>query len=203
VEDPRTAADARWAKAERYAQGYADNGMGKALRVYYTRYLPLGILAIVLLLALVGPIVIPDGPEKVVTLVQAGWFIFAIAALVGGLVYNAKQLKPRVKLGSNVAITFPLEKDEQKALMRGINGKEPVPEQHLQVARASAVRGRKDAGTTLLIVPTYTYFIGQAVGNLDWVYLAFFVAFAVLAVPQVRSFQRQGRFLAATAPPGT
>lgn len=203
VEDPRTAADARWAKAGQYAQGYADNGMGVALRVYYTRYLPLGALAIVLLLALLGPIVIPDGPQQVPTLVQAGWFIFAIAALVGGLVYNAKRLKPRVKLGSNVAITFPLEKDEQKALMRGINGKEPVPANHLTVARAVAVRSRKDAATTLLIVPAYTYFIGQAFENLDWVYLAFFAAFAVLAVLQVRSFRRQGRFLAATAPPGT
>jgi hypothetical protein len=174
VEDPKTAADTRWAKAGQYAQGYADNGMGEALRVYYTRYLPLGALAIVLLLALLGPIVIPDGPEQVPTLVQAGWFIFAITALAGGLVYNAKRLKPRVKLGSNVAITFPLEKDEQKALMRGINGKEPVPANHLSVARAA--------------------------GHLDWVYLAFFAAFAVLAVLQVRSFRRQGRFLAATAP---
>jgi hypothetical protein len=203
MEDPRTTADARWTKAERYAHGYADNGMGKALRVYYTRYLPLGTLAIVLLLSLLGPIVIPAGPDQIPTLVQAGWFIFAITALVGGLVYNTKRLKPRVELGANVAVTFPLEKDEQKALMRGINGKEPVPANHLAVARAVAVRSRKDAATTLLIVPAYTYFIGQAVGNLDWVYLAFFVAFAVLAVLQVSSFRRQGRFLAATAPPAT
>jgi hypothetical protein len=87
--------------------------------------------------------------------------------------------------------------------MRGIKGNEPMPASHLTVARAVAVRSRKDAATTLLIVPAYTYFIGQALGNLDWVYLAFFAAFAALAVLQIRSFQRQGRFLAATAPPGT
>lgn len=46
IGDLMAESDDRWAKATRRAQGIADNGMGKALRAYYSVYFLLGLLAL-------------------------------------------------------------------------------------------------------------------------------------------------------------
>lgn len=203
LNDPVAASEERWAKAERYARGYADNGMGEALRIYYTRYLPAGVLLVIIVIIIINSVLFPDEPDRWRSTTQAGFFVFAFSALIGGLIYNAKRLRPRVELGSDLSIMFPLEKEEQKAIRRGITGKEPVPDNHLTVARAVAVQSRKSEATILLVIPAYTYFLGQAAGSLDWVYLLLFAALVGMVILQARNFWRQGRFLAATAPDTT
>ena len=127
LDDLRAEANERWAKAERYAQGFADNGMGEALRVYYTRYFPAGVIVYVGALALVGSLLSGDEPTDWRRVLQAGSFLFALLAAIAGLIYNSKRIKPRAELGRNLSITVALDGDEQKYVKRVINGKEPPP----------------------------------------------------------------------------
>lgn len=200
LDDLKAESNDRWAKTERYARGYADNGVGEALRIYYTRYFPLGVFLLIALVITLGPFLFPDEPTDWLFAAQLGITVFGLLSLVGGLIYNAKRLRPRVELGSNLAITFPLEKEEQKYLRRAINGKEPVPDKHLQVARAVAVQTRKGLATALLVAPMYSYTIGLALGQLNWFYLLLVALFAGTTIFQVRDFRREGRFLQATSP---
>lgn len=191
----------RWAKAERYARGFADNGMGEALRIYYTRYFPIGVLLYIGALALVGSLLSGDEPAEWGFILQVGALLFALLAAIAGLIYNAKRIKPRAELGRNLSITIALEVDEQKYVKRVISGKEPPPKDpvRLAVARSVAVQNRKNYATNLLVAPMYSYCLGSIPGNLTifWVIIvAMFVAATLLFV---REFRRAGRFLAATA----
>lgn len=164
------------------SRGFADDGMGEALGVYYTRYFPVGALIIVAHVVVVSPLLFPDEPNRWKVTAQLGFFVFALCALVGGLIYNATRLKPRVELGSNLAIVLPLEKEEQKYLRRVINGQEPVPDKHLTVARAVAVQTRKGTATSLLVAPMYSYPIGAAFGQLTWFWIILAAVFAGVTV---------------------
>ncbi len=165
----RTAgADARWAKAGRYAQGFADNGIGEALRVYYTRYFPAGVVLYIGALALIVPLLSGNEPTDWGSVLQFGSFLFALLAAVAGLTYNAKRIKPRAELGKNLSITIGLEVDEQKYVKRVISGKELPPQDpvRLMVARSVAVQARKTNATNLLVVPMYSYCLGSIPGEL-------------------------------------
>ncbi|MHA7145142.1 hypothetical protein ACX80U_10535 [Arthrobacter sp. TmT3-37] len=200
----RTAgADARWAKAGRYAQGFADNGIGEALRIYYTRYFPAGVVLYIGALALVGTLLSGDNPIEWGFIVQVGALLFALFAAIAGFTYNAKRIKPRAELGKNLSITIGLEVDEQMYVKRVISGKEPPPQDpvRLIVARSVAVQVRKTNATNLLVVPMYSYCLGSIPGALFFFWIIIVAVFLLAAVLLFRDFRRAGRFLAATAPP--
>jgi hypothetical protein len=192
----------RWARAGRYARGFADNGMGEALRVYYTRYFPTGVILYIGALTLAAPLLSGDEPTDWRLVVQLGVSSGGLLGMIAGLVYNAKRLKPRVEVGRNLSITFPLEKDEQKYVKRVINGQEPAPEDpaRLTVARAFAVQTRKNTGTFLLIAPLYICMVANGLTGFPIFWITIAAGFAVGITLMVREFRRAGQFLATTAP---
>ena len=202
LDDLRAEGNQRWAKAERYAQGFADNGMGEALRVYYTRYFPAGVIVYAAVLALIGPLFAGNEPTDWLFVAQLGISAFGLVAAIAGLIYNATRLKPRVELGKNLFITLPLDKDEQKYLKRVVNGKEPTPQDpgRLTVARSFAVQTRKNLATNLLVVPVYSYCLAYVIEDLSIFWTALFAVFVIITSLLIREFRRAGRFLAITAP---
>ncbi len=201
LDDLRAEATERWAKAARYAQGFADNGMGEALRVYYTRYFPAGVILYVGALALVGSLLSGGEPTNWRLVLQAGSFLFALLAAIAGLIYNSKRIKPRAELCRNLSITIALNVDEQKYVKRVINGKEPAPEDpvRLAVARSVAVQTRRTNATNLLVVPMYSYCLGGVPGNLFIFWAIVATLFTLATILSTREFRRAGQFLAATA----
>ncbi|WP_157940116.1 hypothetical protein [Arthrobacter ruber] len=202
LDDLTSEANERWAKAERYAHGFADNGMGEALRVYYTRYFPAGVILYAGALALVGSLLSGDEPTNWRLVLQAGSFLFALLAAIAGLIYNSKRVKPRAELGKNLSITIGLEVDEQKYLRRAITGKEPPPQDpvRLAVARSVAVQSRKTQATNLLTVPLHSYGLGGLFEDLSFLWMGITAVFLVTTILFAREFRQTGRFLAATAP---
>ncbi len=202
LDDPTSEATERWAKAERYAHGFADNGMGEALRVYYTRYFPIGVIVYAAVLALVGPLFAGNEPTDWLFVAQLGISAFGLLAAIAGLICNAKRLKPRVELGKNLFITLSLEKDEQKYVRRVVNGKELAPQDpgRLTVARSFAVQTRKNLATNLLVVPVYSYCLAYVIEDLSIFWTVLFAVFVVTTILLIREFRRAGRFLTATAP---
>lgn len=202
LKDPEAEKATRWAKAHRYAQGYADNGMSRALTIYYTRYFPLITLAAFGCAVAIAFLRAGEGPVDGWFIGWLGTYLFAITTALGGITYNIKRLKPTVELGSTLSIVMPLEKEEQRALTRAINGKQLIPDEHLTIARALAVQYRKTLATWLIVGPAYTYILGPAFSSptsFNWVYLMFLVPMIIALVLGIRSFRRQGRFLTTTA----
>lgn len=202
IDDLMSESDGRWAKAERYARGFADHGMGDALRVYYTRYFPAGVVLYVGALALAGSLLSGDEPTDWSSVLQAGAFLFGLLAAIAGLIYNAKRIKPRAELGKNLSITIGLEQDEQKYVRRVISGKEAPPQDpvRLAVARAVAVQTRKTQATNLLVAPMYSYCLGSIPGSLFIFWIILSGCFALTVILFFRDFRRAGRFLTATSP---
>jgi hypothetical protein len=195
---------ARWAKAGRYAHGYADHGMGEALKIYYTRYFPLIALTAFGVAMIIAFVRAGDGPVDGWFAAWLGTYLFAISAGIGGLLYNTKRLTPQVKLGSTLSIIMPLEKEEQRALTRGINGKEPVPAEHISIARSLAIQSRKTTATWLLLAPGLIYVFGPVFSSstsLSWFYLLILAFLVTVMAFMTRSFRRQGHFLNTTTPP--
>ncbi|MHA7219236.1 hypothetical protein ACX80L_10120 [Arthrobacter sp. MDT1-48-3] len=201
LDDLMSESDGRWAKAERYARGFADNGMGEALRVYYTRYFPVGVVLYVAALTLITPFLYDEPPQWSLVL-QGGAALFGLLAAIAGLIYNAKRVKPRAELGQNLSITIGLEVDEQKYLRRVISGKKAPPQDpvRLAVARSVAVQSRKTQATNLLIEPMYSYCLGGLFGDLSFLWMGIAAVFLITTVLFAREFRRAGRFLATTAP---
>lgn len=141
----------RWAKAARRAQCIADNGLGEALKTYYTLYFPIGLPVLILLGA--GGTALFSGLAWMNPLnLQFGFILAALGALFGGLLYNAKKVRPAADLGL-VSVTMSLESHEQKHVRRQILGKTKAETEHLEVTRAAAVQQRKNVATQLLILP--------------------------------------------------
>lgn len=201
LDDLTAGADERWVRAERYARGFADNGMGEALRVYYTRYFPAGVILYAIVVAVIAPLLY-DGPPNWSRVLQGSAALFGLLAAIAGLIYNVKRVKPRAKVGRNLSITIGLEVDEQKYLRRVITGKVPAPQDsvRLAVARSVAVQSRKTQATNLLTVPLYSYCLGGLFGDLSFVWMGITAVFLVTTILFTREFRRTGRFLATTAP---
>ena len=202
LDDLMAGSTERWSRAGRYARWFADNGIGEALRVYYTRYFPAGIILYAAVLALVGVLVSGGGPVEWLLVIQLGISIGGLLGIIAGLIYNTKRLKPRVEVGKNLSITFPLERDEQKYVKRVINGKEPAPEDpvRLTVARAFAVQTRKNTATFLLIAPLYICLVADGLTGMPIFWIIVAAVFAVGITLMVKEFRRAGRFLTITAP---
>ncbi len=193
--DQVTEPPSRWVTAERRAAGIRDNGMGEALRIYYTRHFPVG--AVVLLALGAGGAYLLFGDERPAwqTYLQFGVLLTTTGCLVGGLVYNSKRLKPKAELGT-VSVLISLNKTDQDSVKRQIAGKEEPDLEHLAVVRAAAVQMRKGNATLLLIVPGYASFLG----TLDrwWLVVPACALLLTFAILTARDFRRQGRFLSNT-----
>lgn len=193
----------RWSEAARRSQGVTDRGLGEAVRRYYAVYFPAGLVALVALLSVAALLIF--GPTLVWSTVLELALAFAgVAALIGGLIYNAKKIRPAADLG-RIDVLVSLTGDEQKQIRRQFLGKAPVKADHATVARAAAVQHRKNVATQLILLPMLPLvFIAQAVpGSSDiWWLMALGVAvYIVGAVMLAREFRQAGRFLHSTAGP--
>lgn len=205
IDDLMAESNERWTEAIRRAQGIQDNGLGEALKTYYTRYFPAGLVVSVAAGTLIGALIFPDAPEKGPTFLAFGIVIGAIVVFIGGLIYNAKKLAPAAQVG-RIDVLVSLEPDERKRVRQQIAGKVSLDQEHLPVIRAAAVQLRKTVATSLLIQPMIPLvFVPQALNFARRGDSLFGWAMAIGAAVLVtglgflaRDFRRAGRFLALT-----
>jgi hypothetical protein len=195
--------DDRWATAARRAQGVADLDLGDALKTYYTRYLPAGVVILFSVGTVGRTLLFGGGPGDWPSFLVVGCFLAAIGVLVGGLVYNAKKIGPSTERG-RIDVLLSLENVERKDIRRQILGKVPADPDHLVISRAAAVQLRKNVATQLIWIPgLLLIFIPQVLrgsGLVPWLMAAAVVAMWLVAeISVVRDFQRAGSFLARTA----
>lgn len=206
LDDLLAQSNERWASATRRAQGLTDKGLGDAVRIYYTRFFPIGLLVLLLLGTLIGTFAFRAEPAEWPRFLVFGCFLAALGAAIGGFVYNAKRVRPAADVG-RIDVLLSLESHEQKHLRRQILGKAPLEPEHLAVARGAAVQIRKGLATQLVLAPIYPLaFIPQAVNFMmrgdtviGWVMAVWVVALFVGAGLLVRDFRRAGRFLERTS----
>ncbi|WP_320536618.1 hypothetical protein [Pseudarthrobacter sp. IC2-21] len=195
----------RWTEAIRRAQGIQDNGLGEAMKTYYTRYFPVALVLSAAAGTVIGALIFPDAPEGRPTFLAFGIVLGAIVVLISGLIYNAKKVAPAAQVG-RIDVLVSLEPDERKRVRRQIAGKAPLDQEHLPVIRAAAVQLRKNLATLLLIQPMIPLvFVPQALNFatrgdslFGWVMT---IGAAVLVIGLgflARDFRRAGRFLALT-----
>jgi hypothetical protein len=195
----------RWTEAIRRAQGIQDNGLGEAMKTYYTRYFPVALVLSAAAGTVIGALIFPDAPEGRPTFLAFGIVLGAIVVLICGLIYNAKKVAPAAQVG-RIDVLVSLEPDERKRVRRQIAGKAPLDQEHLPVIRAAAVQLRKNLATLLLIQPMIPLvFVPQALNFatrgdslFGWVMT---IGAAVLVIGLgflARDFRRAGRFLAFT-----
>lgn len=206
IDDLMAESNDRWAKAKRRAQGIEDNGLGDALKTYYTRYFPAGFLILVTAGTIGGTLAFPGIRERWPTFLAFGLVLGFLGALIGGLVYNAKKVVPAANVG-RIDVLLSLASEEQKQVHRQITGKAPLDPEHLAVTRAAAVQVRKRLATQLFLQPLFPLiFIPQGMNfalrgdtAVAWL-MAIGAGVAVVGVGLlVRDFRRAGRFLTQTA----
>jgi len=205
IDDLMAESNERWTVAMRRAEGVQDNGLGEAIRTYYTRYFPLGLALSIAVGAVIGALIFPDTADNGPILLALGISLAACTALIGGLIYNAKKVVPAVQPG-RIDVLLSLESDERKRIRRQIAGKAPLDTEHLPVVRAAAVQLRKNVATQLLVQPMIPlFFIPQAVNfarrgdsPFGW-FMAIGAAVLVIGLGFLaRDFRRAGRFLVIT-----
>lgn len=201
IDDLMAESDDRWDKATRRAQGIADNGLGTAMRIYYVLYFPIGLVVLVPLGAAAAALAFGHSWTNLQNL-RFGLVVAFVGMLIGGLIYNAKKVRPAADVGS-ANVLMSLETHEQNQVRREISGKSPVGAEHLEVTRGAAVQQRKSAATQLLIIPMLPLaLIPQALPGSSPVWwlmalLVFFYLFVVVVL--MREFRQPGRFLMHTA----
>lgn len=191
----------RWANAARNAQGLADNGMGRAVKAYYAFYFPVAVGALMLTGTLGAALVLGSRPADWPLYATFGLLLAALGALIGGLIYDAKKVRPAAELGTTDVMLW-LEGAEQRHVRQQILGKTAVVPEHLGVARGAAVQLRKSQTTKLILAPVLPLaFMPQAVpGRSDlWWLMAILIGTQFIAGGFVaRDFLRSGRFLTGT-----
>lgn len=202
IDDLMAESKDRWADAARRAQGLADNGMGEAVKAYYTLYFPVGRVALISVGTLGATVAFGAATAEWSSYLMFGYFSAVLGAVIGGFIYNAKKVRPAAELG-RMDVMLSLEDHEQKHVRRQILGKASVEPEHLVVTRGAAVQLRKNLATQLIMAPIFPLaFIPQAIpGSSDiWWLMAIVVdgqavAFLFLA----RELRQTGRFLSHTA----
>jgi hypothetical protein len=193
--------DDRWENAARRAQGLTDNGLGHALRRYYTIYFPMGLVVLTTIGALVTDMVFGDEAEWPESL-SGGIILAGIGALIGGLIYNARRITPVVAAG-RAGVVMSLRDDERKQIRRQVLGKEQIVPEHLAVARGFAIQTRKALATQIVVLPMLPLVLIPQAFRMDtfiWWLTALAILTQVLAsVIAVRQFLQAGRFLDTTA----
>ena len=206
LDDLLAQSNERWASAARRAQGLTDKGLGDAVRIYYTRFFPIGLLVLLLLGTLIGMFALGAEPAEWPRFLVFGCFLAALGAAVGGFVYNAKRVRPAADVG-RIDVLLSLESHERKHVRRQILGKAPLEPEHLAVARGAAVQIRKGLATQLVLAPIYPLafipqavnFIGRGDTVIGWVMAVWMVALFIGAGLLVRDFRRAGEFLERTS----
>jgi hypothetical protein len=205
IDDLMAGSNDRWANAVRRAQGIADNGLGEAVKTYYTRYVPAGLVILVGAGTVAGILAFGGALADWEPYLVFGFFLALLGVVIGGLVYNAKKVVPAAQSG-RVDVLLSLDSEERKQVRRQIAGQAAIVPEHLAVTRAAAVQLRKGLATQLLLAPLYPLiFIPQAVhfallgDNLfGWLMAAAVGVLVIGVVFLVRDFRRAGRFLAHT-----
>lgn len=205
IDDLLAGSNDRWEHAARRASGIVDNGLGAAVKNYYTRYFPAGVIVLIAVGTGLGTLAFGGAPAGLSLYLVFGFALAAIGTLIGGLAYNARKVVPAANIG-RMDVLLSLEKGEQKQVRRQIAGKAVIEPEHLAVVRAAAVQRRKGLATQLLIMPFYTFiFVPQSVnfalrgdGSAAW-FMAIGVVVILFGIGFiVRDFLRTGRFLART-----
>ncbi|ALE06250.1 hypothetical protein AL755_13590 [Arthrobacter sp. ERGS1:01] len=194
----------RWSRAMRNAQDVKDLGLGQAVRTYYIRYFPAGVLVLIVAGTALGLLLFRGNPSAWPQYLALGLVLAAAGTVIGGLIYNAKKVSPAARLPSG-DILFPLESEERKQINRQIAGKAPIDREHLSVARAGAVQQRKGLARLFLLMPSNLFLFASLTANwagqaapLAWLMLAAVAATITGMVFLIRDFRRAGRFLTTT-----
>lgn len=195
----------RWAHAHKRAQGVEDNGLGDAVRTYYTRYLPAGLLVLLAAGSIAGMLGAAGNPPDWAAYSVFGILLAALGAVTGGLVYNSKRVIPAARPG-RVDVLLSLETGERKQVRRHIAGKAAATTEHLPVARAAAVQLRKALATQFVLAPFFLLLYSLQAALLAarrdsfWWVMAVGLGVVLLAMAfLVRDFRRAGRFLRRTS----
>ena len=206
IDDLMAESNDRWAAAMRRAQGVEGNGLGQAVKTYYTRYFPAGLFILVAAGTMGGILAFRATLAEWASFLVFGFLLAALGIVIGGLVYNAKKVVPAAKLGK-IDVLLSLESEGKKQVRRQIAGKAPIDPEHLSVTRAAAVQLRKGLATQMLLQPMFPLvFIPQAInyalrGDSVFAWLMA-ITTGVVAIGVgflARDFQRAGRFLRRTA----
>lgn len=82
IDDLMANSNDRWVQAVRRSQGIADNGLGEALKTYYTRYFPAGFV----ILAATGTIggILAFGASDWQNILVFGFFLAMLGVVIGG-----------------------------------------------------------------------------------------------------------------------
>jgi hypothetical protein len=191
-----------WAKATRRARGVADRGLGGALKTYYTRYFPAGMIILVAAGTVGGILAFGGGPGDWPSFLVFGCFLAVLGVAIGGFVYNAKKIVPAADLGK-IDVLLSLEDKERKDIRRQVLGKAPIDPDHLVVSRAAAVQLRKNLATQLIWMSVYPFvFIPQVIrgdGLSSWLMAAGAAVIVTGMMFSVRDFRWAGGFLTRTA----
>lgn len=194
----------RWAGAERRSEGVSDNGLGKALRIYFTLYVPIGLVLLSVIGIALGMVLFRGEWADSLSYLFLGTGLAWIGAGVGGLIYNAKVVRSAVDMG-RMNVLVSLTTSEQKQLRREILLKGPAEPRHVTVKRPAAVQMRKALATQLVVLaPILEFqFLLQALNAKYsawwWLMAVLAIAYAVSVVLAGRQFRALGRFLANSA----
>jgi hypothetical protein len=205
IEDLMAESNERWAQATKRAHGLADHGLGEAVKVYYTRILPGGVIVLVMIGSVVAVLAFGGSFGDWPSYIPFGVMLAGVGAMIGGLIFNSKKVVPAADYG-NVDVTLSLTSEERKHVRRQIAGRATVVPEHLTVTRGAAVQMRKALATQLLIMPFYPLvFIPQALNTAGrdnpfaWFFVCVILLLLIGIIFLVRDFGRSGRFLARTA----
>lgn len=198
IDDLRPRPNDRWAASTRQAQGIADQGLGGALKAYYTLYFPAGVIILVTAGTVGGMLAFGGGPAGWPSFLVFGFFLAVLGAATGGFIYNSKRIVPAAETG-RIDVLLSLEDEERKDIRRQVLGKAPVDPEHLVVSQAAAVQLRKNLATQLIWMSVFPLvFIPQVIrgaGFISWFMAAGVLVMVIGAMYVVRDFRRAGRFL--------
>lgn len=205
IDDLLAESNDRWSRARRNAHDVEDLGLSHAVKTYYIRYFPAGVLVLVAAGIGVGLLIFGGTLSDWTSYLAFGFALAAVGAIIGGLIYNAKKVASAARIPRG-DILYPLESEERKQINRQIAGKSPIDREHLSVTRAGAVQQRKGLARLLLLMPSNLFLFTSIAANwagrgdpLFWVMLIVVALSIVAIVFLVRDFRRTSRFLTSTS----
>ncbi|MDO5754516.1 hypothetical protein [Arthrobacter sp.] len=205
IDDLLAESNDRWSRARRNVQDVQDLGLSQALKTYYIRYFPAGVLILVAAGTGVSLLIFGGTLSRWTSYLAFGFALAAGGTVIGGLIYNTKKVSSAARI-PRADILYPLESEERKQINRQIAGKSPIDREHLSVTRAGAVQQRKSLATLLLLMPSnlilFTAIAANWAGQEDplvWVMLIVVALSTVVILFLVRDFRRTGRLLTTTS----
>lgn len=204
IDDLIPRSDDRWTTATRRAQGIADLVLGRALKTYYTVYLPAGVIFFVGAGAVLGIFALGGATPDWPSLLVFGFILAVLGATIGGLRYNAKKVAPAAKTG-RVDVLLSLEDEERKDIRRQILGKRPVNLDHLSFLGPPPCNCEKisphSSSEPQVLPPIFTPQLLRGGTFISWLIAAGVAVLVIGSMLVLRDFQRAGSFLDRTAEP--